>query len=231
MTRESKQRDKALSIASIAFVAVAAIAMIMTAIMPPPSENLQNSGAANSAPANTNIAWPPQLGNKYPPIELMSVSGKKVRLADYAGKVLLIEPIGMNCPACLAFAGADERGGFQGNSPQGGLPSIESMLKREGVAPDDKRLVRVQLLLYSPSMKAPTLEEVQAWSKHFGFGTGANQLLLFGDASYINNASYNMIPGFQLVDKDFVLCCDATGHNPKNDLYRELLPMVKKLIP
>jgi hypothetical protein len=39
-----------------------------------------------------------------------------------------------------------------------------------------------------------------------------------------------MIPGFQLIDADFVLRFDASGHHPKHDLWRELLPAVPSLI-
>lgn len=192
------------------------------------ASDAQKSGGSSSGTAASSVSpWPPQLDSKYPDLELMSTSGKKVKLSSYTGKILLIEPIGMSCPACQAFVGADTKGGFEGGSAQTGLPSIESMLEKNGISPSDSRLVRVQLLLYSPSMGAPTLEQAQAWGKHFGFGNGANELILFGDSSFINNASYNLIPGFQLVDKDFVLRSDATGHSPKNDLYRELLPLLK----
>lgn len=174
--------------------------------------------------------WPPQLNNYYPELELMSTSGKKVKLSAYAGKVLLIEPIGMSCPACQAFVGAGTKGGYNGVSPQPGLPSVDKLLSDNGIRASDPRLVRVQLLLYGPGMSAPSLAEAQAWARHFGFGQQGNELVLLGDSRYINNTSYNMIPGFQLVDSGFVLRSDATGHNPHDDLYRTLMPMLKQLL-
>jgi len=39
-----------------------------------------------------------------------------------------------------------------------------------------------------------------------------------------------VIPGFQLVDRDFILRSDATGHRPANDLWKHLLPMVPQLL-
>lgn len=194
------------------------------------AETSKSSTASNGG-AQQKLSWPPQLNSKYPDLELMSSSGKKVKLSSVAGKIILLEPIGMSCPACQAFVGAAEKGPFPGGSAQPGLPSMDSMLKQHGISPSDSRLERVQLILYSPSMGAPTLEQAKAWSKHFGFGETGHELILIGDQSYINNASYNMIPGFQLIDKDFVLRCDSTGHNPTNDLYKELLPMLKKLLP
>ena len=33
-----------------------------------------------------------------------------------------------------------------------------------------------------------------------------------------------------LIDKDFVLRSDSSGHNPRDDLYRKLMPMVSSLL-
>lgn len=174
--------------------------------------------------------WPPVLNQTYPDIELTNIDGKRVKLSSYAGRAILIEPIGMSCPACQAFAGGAQKGGLNGVSPQGGLPPMDKMLSEAGVSPQDARLMRVQLLLYGPSLQAPTLAEAQAWAKHFDFGRRPNELLLIGDQRYINNFSYNMIPGFQLIDKGFVLRSDSTGHSPANSLYSNLVPMVRKLL-
>lgn len=196
---------------------------------------LAGSVQATAAPSKTgkskySLYWPPQLNNYYPDLELVSISGKKVRLSDYAGKVMLIEPIGMSCPACQAFAGAGSRGGYRGVVPQAGLPSIDSLLSQSGISQTDSKLIRVQLLLYNPSMQEPSLAEAKDWARHFGFGSRPNELVLLGDARFINNASYNMIPGFQVVDTHFVLRSDSTGHQPKNDLYKHLIPMLKSAL-
>ena len=60
--------------------------------------------------------------------------------------------------------------------------------------------------------------------------TPALTLLLLGDQRYINQFSYDMIPGLQLIDKNFLLVCDATGHHPKSSLFGELIPSVSKLL-
>ncbi len=173
--------------------------------------------------------WPPVVNQFYPELELCDLSGKRVRLSSFAGKVILLEPIGMSCPACQAFVGGDKKGGINGVAPQSGLSSVDALLAAQGVSSSDPRLVRVQLLLYGPTLNAPTLAEAQAWAKHFDFGRRNNEILLIGDQRYINQHSYNMIPGFQLIDKNFVLRCDACGHNPKSNMYTELMPMVAKL--
>jgi hypothetical protein len=38
-----------------------------------------------------------------------------------------------------------------------------------------------------------------------------------------------MIPGFHLIDRDFVLRSDSCGHNPKANLFTDLLPTLRKL--
>ncbi len=174
--------------------------------------------------------WPPVVGQTYPEIELSDLGGRKIKLSSFAGKVILLEPIGMSCPACQAFVGGATKGGINGVQPQGGVSSIDSYLQASGVAPGDPRLVRVQLILYGPGLGVPTLAEAQAWAKHFDFGRGSNEVIMLGDQRYINQSSYNMIPGFQLIDKNFTLVCDATGHNPRSNLYTELIPSVKRFL-
>lgn len=195
-----------------------------------PAQNAAKPATPAAAKAKYPMYWPPALNTYYPDIEMMSISGKPVRLSSYAGKVILVEPIGMSCPACQAFAGGDRAGGINGVVPQTGAESADKMLTGAGITPSDPRLIRVQLLLYGPNMQAPTLAEAQAWAKHFGFGQKPNEVVLIADSRYQNNASYNMIPGYQLIDKSFVMRSDACGHNPKNALYDHLLPMLKKML-
>lgn len=186
--------------------------------------------AKSQAPRAVPTFWPPVVGRTYPEIELCDLTGKKVKLSSYAGRVILLEPIGMSCPACQAFVGGEKKGGINGVTPQGGTSSLESYLAAAGVSPTDTRVVHVQLLLYGPNMGVPTLAEAQAWAKHFDFGRRSNEVLLVGDQRYINQHSYDMIPGMQLIDKNFVLVCDATGHNPRSSLFSELIPSVSKLL-
>ncbi len=174
--------------------------------------------------------WPPVANQLYPELELCNISGKRIKLSSYAGRVVLLEPIGMSCPACQAFCGGDKKGGVNGVTPQSGLSAVDTLLAAQGVSGSDPRLVKVQLLLYGPSLNAPTLAEAQVWARHFEFGKRENEVLLIGDQRYINQHSYNMIPGFQLIDKNFILRCDACGHNPKSNMYTELMPMVRKLL-
>lgn len=177
--------------------------------------------------------WPPVIGKPFPDIELVDQEGTATRISDFKGKVLLVEPVGMGCPGCQAFSGAlGKPGVFKGGSAQAGLPSFDEFLtKWAKVKPADERIVLVQLLLYDMSnSKAPTAEDGKAWAKHFGFTRKNNRVVLVGTEKLVNKASYDMVPGFFLVDKGFVLRSDATGHNPKDNMYDKLAPMISKLL-
>jgi hypothetical protein len=177
------------------------------------------------------VSWPPQKGQPYPEIELVDRTGKIVKLADFKGKVIIVEPIGMTCPACNAFAGAAEKGGFKGIQPQGGLDSIEKYFPQyAGVSLHDKRIVLVQLLLYNLQMQGPTQEDAKLWAEHFGADKHENTYVLAGGPELIGQGSYDMIPGFQLIDKDFILRSDSSGHHPVDSMWDHLLPLVPRLL-
>jgi len=175
------------------------------------------------------------VGQPYPNLQLRNSRGERVALEAFKGRVILVEPIGMDCPACNAFAGGNRPGasGFQGIRPQGGLPSVEEILAQYagGTSLADDRLVLVHLLLYEPGRKGPpSVETGRLWAEHFGFEESENTTVLVGENYLIGPASYNMIPGFQLIDRDFVLRYDASGHRPRHDLWRELMPALPSLL-
>jgi hypothetical protein len=70
----------------------------------------------------------------------------------------------------------------------------------------------------------------KAWAEHFHRNRFKNEVALAGSADLLQprcrQASYNLIPGFQLVDKDFVLRHDATSDSPKINLWRDLIPKI-----
>ncbi len=188
--------------------------------------------SAQGAQGQLDFPWPPKLDQPFPDITLYSHTGEMLKLSDFKGKVILVEPVGMTCPACNAFSGGGKRGGYQGISPQQKLPPIESLLPRyaSGIELGDERLILVQLMLYDMQYKAPTIEESRNWAEHFGLDKKNNVYIMVGDERYINQASYDMIPGFFLIDKDFILRSDSTGHRPKHNLFTELFPKLAVLL-
>lgn len=179
----------------------------------------------------TPTPWPPVLDQSYPDLELINQDGQKFHLSDFKGKLIIVEPVGMNCPACQAWAGGHEYGPFQGNALQKNLPSFKQSLPlyADGITLPDENIVLVQLLLYDMRLGQPQPDDAEIWAEHFKMQTSDNHYVAVSPYDMRNNASYNMVPGFQLIDKDFILRSDATGHHPKHDLYRTLLPMVSDL--
>lgn len=177
-------------------------------------------------------SWPPALDQAYPDLNLMDQSGKRVRLSAFKGKIIVVEPIGMTCPACQAFSGANgPRGPLPGFQPQKDLKSFEEYLKEyAGVSLSSNQLVFVQLVLYNQNMQAPSLADIQTWARHFGMDNAANKMVLAASPDMLGSYSFNMIPGFQLIDQNFVLRSDSTGHNPRNDLWQHFFPTLKKLV-
>lgn len=180
---------------------------------------------------NADVTWPPQVGQPYPDLTLTDLDGHPVRLSDFRGRVLIIEPVGMSCKGCLAFSGGHNLGQFDGHQPQPGLDSFEAYFRRfAGHSLSDDRLEFIQILFFGPDgRRAPSLADAQRWARHFGPALPDNATVLFAGAGLIGRETAAMIPGFQLVDRNFVLRCDS-GKPPRQDLYRELLPMVPDVL-
>jgi hypothetical protein len=189
------------------------------------------AGLISPPPQRPQVAWPPVLGQPYPDLALVDQDGRRTSLSEFKGKVILVEPIGMPCRACIALAGGHECGPFDGIAPQDDLKSIEEYAREYGhVDLDDERIVVVQILFYTRDMSAAIPLDASRWARHFGMDRSKNRVVLTAEPHLVNPATHAMIPGFQLIDKDFILRYDSTGHNPRHDLYRELLPGMRKLL-
>ncbi|MBZ0114894.1 MAG: hypothetical protein K8J08_20705 [Thermoanaerobaculia bacterium] len=91
--------------------------------------------------------WPPNVDETYPDLELIDQDGETFNLSSLRGKALIIEPIGMNCPACQGFSGGNDVGGLGGFRPQQGALALEKYLRDYApqVSPSNPDLVLVQL--------------------------------------------------------------------------------------
>jgi hypothetical protein len=172
-------------------------------------------------------SWPPRPGQPYPELALRDTSGNLFRLSSLKGKVILVEPVGMTCVACQALSGGHKSGGYLGIAPQPGIDSLEEDLSKygNGLKYDTPGIAYVQIVIYNMNMEPPTVEEVKAWADHFGLTNRPNVYVLVGTKEMISQASFDMIPGVHLIDRDFVLRSEHFGHGGGSDLYRELLPM------
>ncbi len=175
--------------------------------------------------------WPPQVGATFPDLELFDHRGEKVRLSSFEGKVLLIKPVGMSCAACNAFNGGNKRGTFPGASCQADLEPMAVYVPRfaNGLSLDCEDIVVVEILFFNLEMQAPSVADAAAWSSHYGLDQKPNHVVLVAP-EVMRQPSYDMIPGYLLVDRDFVLRKDASGHHPVDDLYQSLIPAIPEFV-
>lgn len=190
------------------------------------------TGLTGCLETSPGAAWPPTLGKPFPNLVFTSHDGRKVRISDFKGKVVLVEPVGMSCQACNAFSGGHEVGGIGDIAPQEGLGTLEEYLSTygDGVSLENDDVVLVQILLYDLDMKALDIEDARKWVEHFGLDRNPNVYVVFSEKNLTNRASFLMVPGVQLVDKTSVVRFDSTGHRPRHNLYTQLLPGVRRYL-
>jgi len=188
--------------------------------------------ACDELPFGLGGSWPPKVGKPFPDIEFTNYDGRKLKIADFKGKVVLVKMVGMTCPACNAFSGGHERGAMTGVQPQPGLGMLEAYLDRfgGGLTLDHPELVLVQIVLYDLSNDAPDRDDVRLWAEHYHLDRNPNIHVVFSERDLRGRASLNMIPGVQLVDKESVVRLDSTGPRPRHNLYTQLLPQVPRLL-
>lgn len=176
--------------------------------------------------------WPPVLGQAYPDLDLIDQDGQFFKLSYLKGKIIIIEPVGMNCAACQAFSGAQRYGALQNNAVQPGLESLEALFPRyaRSLKLPHPEIVVVQILLYDMEMHMPEKTHAKIWAEHFRKEKNQNFFVAVSPLDLRGQASYNLIPGFQLIDQNFALRVDSTGHNPMHNLYTQLLPSAPVLL-
>jgi hypothetical protein len=167
-------------------------------------------------------------------LALKDQTGQVTAISDFRGKVILIEVVGLTCPACHAFAGGNEPevGRFRGIEPQRGLGSIESYTQGYAkLSLDHPDIIFVQLVLYGMDGRAPASEEdAREWARHFGMARDRNQVVLIGDQRFISAETRKLIPGFHLIDQNGILRA-MSSNDPRHDrLHDTLLPKLASLV-
>jgi hypothetical protein len=184
-----------------------------------------------SAAEELPFAWPPVVGQPYPDLELVDQTGKLTRLSEFRGKVILVELIGTPCAACQSYCGGKQLGTFRDAKLQQNLDSISIYARRYGnFELKRKDVVLVHVLLFNERMQAATPEDAAAWAKHFRMDRAKNQIVLAGHPAMATKQSFNMIPGFHLIDREFEFDRDASGLSPRHNLYTDLLPRMGTLV-
>jgi hypothetical protein len=181
---------------------------------------------------HTPTPWPPKVGEQYPNLDLIDQNGQRFKLFDFKGKVIVLEPTGMNCPACQALSGAEKYGAYDNNPVQKNVQSFRDIFPyyAKGLTLPSRDVVFVQLLLYDMNLDAPRPEDAMNWARHFRLSTRDNYYVAVSPYDLRSDVSFNLIPGFHLIDRNFVLRANSSGHNPKHNLYKQLIPAVPRLV-
>lgn len=77
--------------------------------------------------------------------------------------------------------------------------------------------------------KGAFADDARRWAAHFKPGGFKNRPVLSAGQGMISKASAELIPGFQLVDKNFILRYDAAGPHMKHG-WHELFPAIPRLL-
>lgn len=192
-------------------------------------ETLSQMNRLSSA-ANTIANWPPVIGNSFPRFELFDHTGKPFLMTDLAGKPTIIEFISMSCAGCQAFAGGNQVGPYGGLASQGDMKTFERYYRDyTGLDLHSGDVNFVVAVVYNDKLQSPTQEDLSAWRTHFQMESDRNTYVV-SSPKLASAATFKMIPGFMLLDQNHVVRYDSTGHQPKHNLYTELLPAVPKMI-
>lgn len=186
---------------------------------------------ASTIGKSETTSWPPKLDMAYPEINMIDQNGDITSLEEFRGKVVLIEVIGMTCPACVSLSGGQLYGGYGATLPQSNLESIEEYVERfSGESLDNPDLVLIQILLSDPNGQPTNADDAQTWAYHFRLERENGRVVLGGSKALFSGESLKMVPGFHLLDRDLVLRADSCGHNPQDKLYEKLIPMIPELL-
>ena len=179
---------------------------------------------------NTLVNWPPASGKPFPQFDLFDHANNQFRFDSLRGKPTVIEFISMTCAGCQAFAGGNEFGPYGGLASQPNLESFETYFKQyTGGDLYSGEVNYVVVVVYNDKLESPTAQDLNDWRSHFQMNRYDNAYIV-SSSELASGDTFKMIPGFMLLDRNQSVVFDATGHNPKHNLYSELLPGVKVML-
>lgn len=171
--------------------------------------------------------WPPMLTQFFPDMTLVNQDGRPTKLSDYKGKIIILQFASMNCPLSQAYSGANRPGFHPLGSvfPPSNVKFFPDLMRDlTGYGLQNPGVVWMQILVYNDKGEMATPKDVRRWAKHFDLKTADKQFVLAPEKSMMSKKTKLMVPGFQLINRAFVLTSDSTGALPKDDLYSKFLP-------
>ncbi|MFN8391158.1 MAG: hypothetical protein U0136_12780 [Bdellovibrionota bacterium] len=171
----------------------------------------------------------PELNRAYPDVQLFDEAGQSVSLSSFRGRTILLHAVSMGCPICQAFSGSDTYGPFGAVMPNASLSPLEFYLaKGAPEAYKNRSFQIIQVVFFNGSGEAPTVSELAEWSRHFHFHE-RGITVLGAPMAVSQTLGTKLVPGFQVLDKNFVLRADSTGMIPRHDFRTQLIPVLKML--
>ena len=173
--------------------------------------------------------WPPIDGQVFPEVELFDHRGQPFNLNSLCGKPTVLEFISMSCAGCQAFAGGNQFGPYGHLAVQPNLKSFDKYFQQyAGFDLHSGDVNYVVVVVYNDKLAPPTARDLSHWRKHFEL-KHQNTYIVSGQ-KLASETTFRMIPGFMLLDKNRVVRFDSTGHQPKHNLYSELLPAIQEML-
>jgi hypothetical protein len=181
--------------------------------------------------------WPPEMNKTYVDFGLVDQDGKSFRISDLKGKVILIEMVDMTRAESHIYSGSPTYGSFTG-APQiqvsdpSVMPIINILNKySEGkIVIPDPDLVLLKIIFYNTAAAQPTAVDATNWANHFKLSRAQNIIVAVPEKDMRSSLTSAILPGFQLIDRNYVLRVDSTGATPKHSLSMTLVPLIPNLL-
>lgn len=193
--------------------------------------------ASGETYVNKNLPnpWPPRMNKQYPNIRLIDQAGKEFSLKDHKGKILVIEYVDMSSPKSQAQSGAHLSGAYGKPSQEidkSTVPFSEVLRKNTNkkLLLPHKDIMVVKIIVYGPNGEIPTKDNAQNWAGHFHLTLAEGNIVAVPEKDLRGEIGSELISGYQLVDKNFMLRVDSSGAMPKHNLEMTFIPLVSKLL-
>lgn len=195
---------------------------------------------AEGKPLNENIPaiWPPNMNEEYPELPLLNTSGQEFTIAEFKGKVVIMEFIDMSSPVSQAQSGANLLGPF-------GITKAEDLEKTTETFAETVRrvtsgsirypnpdIIHVKVLVRNQFDGQPTLDDADKWIEHFDIERERDNIIVSVPVKDLRdqNTTDTMLTGFQLIDRKGRLRADSSGLAPKHNLDLTLMRLLEGLV-
>jgi hypothetical protein len=134
----------------------------------------------------------------------------------------------MGSSVTQAFAGANERGGYGYVPLNKNYKSLEQYFPEYAGGVHANSINLVQIVMANERGESPTAAEVATWSQFFELETRRGRIVLVGSPVLLNRRGFEIVGGFQLLDKHLVVRADATRERSKT-LFSKLFPLIARV--